>query len=145
MLLRESIFLGFSDLRNYLYASQEEVIFLPCHILPGGAWHLVHIRSVLNYSTFMMINIDSIPKKLDYMEPKLTSAIHSAEITWTVTGLFHSSVPWLCTSVMSLLCCPIMITQVNSSAVIYQGRFSSVGRNNETSSKGKTYYIPYQQ
>ena len=46
---------------------------LPRHISLGNAWHLVHIRSMLKYSTYMIINIDSIPHKLDYMVPEPTS------------------------------------------------------------------------
>ena len=46
---------------------------LPCHISPGSAWYLVHIRSMLKYSTYMIINIDSIPHKLDYMVPEPNS------------------------------------------------------------------------
>ena len=47
----------------------------PRHISLGSAWHLVHIRSMLKYSTYstMMINIDPIPHKLDYMVPEPTS------------------------------------------------------------------------
>ena len=42
------------------------------HISLRSAWHLVHIRSMLKYSTYMMINIDPIPHTLDYMVPETT-------------------------------------------------------------------------
>ena len=104
------------------------------------------MRSMLNHSTFMMINIDSIPQEVrlygarthfcntfcwDYLDSHRTFSffsamvMHFSYVSFVLPHHDYSS---------ELFC-----------TVIYQGRFSSVGRNNETSSKGKMYHIPYQQ
>ena len=142
MLLRESILLGFPWLKkSFVFLTGKSNI----PTIPYFArWCLASGPYQINAKLLHLH--DSIPKKLDYMEPEPTSY---NTFCWDYLDS-HRTFSFFSALVMHFSYVFFVLPHHDYFSepfytVSYQGRFSSVGRNNETSSKGKMYHNPYQQ